>query len=140
MKRIISLTLAVLLIAALFVGCGSTPAGVYTLKTINGSSVKEYYTAAAEAEGIDIDKLLELIDIDLEHPENMMQIELKDDGSVAFKSNFGDAKEGTGTWKQEGDKLILTMDGEDQTIDYKNGEMTLELGNAEKPMTVVLGK
>ena len=140
MKRVISLTLAVLLIAALFVGCSSSPAGTYTLKTINGKSAKEYYTAAASEAGIDVDTLLEYLGIDLDHPENLMQFVLKEDGTADYKLNLGDVKEGSGTWKLEGDKLTLTLDGDAQEIQYKDGQMILELGSSTEPMTVVLGK
>ena len=115
MKRVISLTLAVLLIAALFVGCSSSPAG-------------------------DVDTLLEYLGVDLDHPENLMQFVLKEDGTADYKLNLGDVKEGSGTWKLEGDKLTLTLDGDAQEIQYKDGQMILELGSSTEPMTIVLGK
>lgn len=160
MKRIISLTLAVLLIAALFVGCSGTggtggkadsPVGVYTIKTINDKSVKDYFTeafaAASEEYGIDMSALLGLMGIDLDHPEDLMQFNLKEDGTVEFTSKLdemGEEDEGeeqqTGTWKQEGDKIIITADGEDQELTYKNGELIMTAEEDGETMTMVLTK
>ena len=80
MKRVISLTLVVLLIAAMFVGCGgsSSPAGSYAIKTIDGKSLKDYFAAAAEDYGIDVTALLTMVGIDLDHPEDLMSIVLKE--------------------------------------------------------------
>ncbi len=143
MKRTLSLILAALLIAGLFVGCGllGSPEGTYTVQTINGKSVKEYFSAAAEDYGLDLSKMLLMLGIDLDHPEELMSIELKEDGTVEYKSGLlGDAKVGSGTWKKEDGKIILTLVGETKEIEYKNGKMILEIGSAEKPMTVVLGR
>ena len=143
MKRTISLILAVLLVAALFAGCElfGSPAGTYTLKTINGKTLREYYTESAKDYGIDVEKLLKLLGIDLDHPEELMSIVLNEDGTVEYRAGLlGDAKVASGTWKQEGGKLILTLAGETKELDYKNGKITLELGSSDKPMTVVLGK
>lgn len=144
MKRILSLLLAVLLAAALFAGCGllGSPEGTYTVQTINGKSVKDYYTTVAKEEyGVDLTGLLSLLGIDLEHPEELMSIVLKEDGTAEYRSGLlGDAKVASGTWKQEGGKLTLTLAGETKELDYRNGKITLELGSASKPMTVVLGK
>ena len=144
MKRILSLVLAVLLVAALFAGCEllGSPAGTYTVKTINGKSVKDYYTTTAKEEyGVDLTGLLSLLGIDLDHPEELMSIDLKEDGTAEYKSGLlGDAKVASGTWKQEGGKLLLTLAGETRELDYSFGKITLELGSEQKPMTVVLGK
>lgn len=144
MKRILSLVLAVLLVAALFAGCEllGSPAGTYTVQTINGKSVKDYYTTAAKEEyGVDLTGLLSLLGVDLDHPEELMSIVLKEDGAAEYKSGLlGDTKVASGTWKQENGKLLLTLGGETRELEYRNGKITLELGSADKPMTVVLGK
>ena len=144
MKRIFSLVLAVLLVAALFAGCEllSSPAGTYVVQTINGKSVKDYYTTAAKEEyGIDVTGLLTLLGIDLDHPEELMSIVLKEDGAVEYKSGLlGDMKADSGTWKLEGGKLFLTFSGETRELEYRNGKITVELGSSGKPMTVVLGR
>ena len=160
MKRIISLTLAVLLIAALFAGCAGSkadsPVGTYVIKTINDKSVKDYFTeafgAASEESGFDMSALLTLMGIDLDHPEDLMQITLKEDGTVEFTSKLdeiGEAEEGeevegeekeTGTWKQDGDKIIISADGEDTELGYKNGELTMTTEEDGETMSMVLTK
>ena len=144
MKRILSLVLATLLLAALFAGCEllGSPAGTYTVQTINGQSVKDYYTTAAKEEyGVDLTGLLSLLGIDLDHPEELMSIVLKEDGTVEYKSGLlGDMKVASGTWKQEGGKLLLTLGGETKELEYRNGKITVELGSASKPKTVVLSR
>ena len=159
MKRIISLTLAVLLIAALFAGCAGSkadsPVGTYVIKTINDKSVKDYFTeafGAASEEGFDMSALLAMMGIDLEHPEDLMQITLKEDGTVEFTSKLdeiGEAEEGeevegeekeTGTWKQDGDKIIISADGEDTELGYKNGELTMTTEEGGETVSMVLAK
>ena len=159
MKRIISLTLAVLLIAAHFAGCAGSkadsPVGTYVIKTINDKSVKDYFTeafGAASEQGFDMSALLAMMGIDLEHPEDLMQITLKEDGTVEFTSKLdeiGEAEEGeevegeekeTGTWKQDGDKIIISADGEDTELGYKNGELTMTTEEDGETVSMVLTK
>ena len=153
MKRIISLALAVLLIAALFVGCSgsSNPAGTYVIKTINDKSLKDYFTEAFAAEAgdsdLDMTALLGLLGIDLDHPEEFMKIALNEDGTVEILSKFSSLGEGEedeedekGTWKQEGDKIIITANGETSELTYKNGELIMTAEEDGKPMTMVLAK
>ena len=66
MKRIVSLTLVILMVAALFVGCGSSDSvdGTYKLKAIDGKNVKEYFTAIAEKGGQTLQTVLEYMGID----------------------------------------------------------------------------
>ena len=143
MKRMITLVLAALLVAALFAGCEllGSPAGTYTLNTINGKSVKEYYTAAAEAKGIDAASLLALLGLDVDHPEDLMQVTLKDDGTVEYRSNFDfELREGEGVWKQDNGKTVITLDDESIKIDYAYGKLTAELVSSGKTLNLVLKK
>ena len=85
MKRIVSLTLVVLMIAALFVGCGSDSVpGTYKLKKINDKSIKEFYEEIAKAAGVD----LSTMGVDVNKMEDMITITLKDDGTVEMKGSF----------------------------------------------------
>ena len=73
MKRIVSIALVVLMIAALFAGCSgsSSPEGTYKIKSINGKDVKSYFkesmgALAGEGEEItdeQIDAILALMGI-----------------------------------------------------------------------------
>ena len=139
MKRIVSLTLVVLMVAALFVGCGSSDSldGTYKLKAIDGKNVKEYFTAIAEKGGETLQTVLDFMGIDENTLDNLMTLVLKSDGTFSLNSKM-DAEEKSydGTWTQDGDKLTLTMDNEPQEFTLKDGELTLEL----KGMTMTLGK
>ena len=139
MKRIVSLTLVVLMVAALFVGCGSSDSldGTYKLKAIDGKNVKEYFTAIAEKGGKTLQTVLDFMGIDENTLDNLMTLVLKSDGTFSLNSKM-DAEEKSydGTWTQDGDKLTLTMDNEPQEFTLKDGELTLEL----KGMTMTLGK
>ena len=111
MKRIIAMTLVVVMVAALFVGCGSNGVeGTYKLKKVNG---------------VDLEEFAKLMGGDEEIPEISMT--LKSDGSVVAKGDLDDLsdEESTGTWKQEGDKIIITLDGKAQEFDYKDGTLTM---------------
>jgi len=111
MKRIIAMTLVVVMVAALFVGCGSNGVeGTYKLKKVNG---------------VDLEEFAKLMGGDGEIPEISMT--LKSDGSVVAKGDLDDLsdEESTGTWKQEGDKIIITLNGEAQEFDYKDGTLTM---------------
>ena len=144
MKRILSLVLAVLLVAALFAGCeladNSSPEGTYTIKTINGKGIREYYTKNAEAIGIDVDSLLENMGIDLDHSEDLFSITLREDGTFEFKNFLNSDKIGSGTWKVSGDKLILDNGNKAEELEFKNNKITLDVGTAQSPMVLVLGK
>ncbi len=127
MKRIVSLTLVVLMIAALFVGCGSDSVpGTYKLKKINDKSIKEFYEEIAKAAGVD----LSTMGVDVNKMEDMITITLKDDGTVEMKGSFEmdeDAEDqvATGTWTQDGDKVTITVDGDAQECTFKSGELTI---------------
>ena len=127
MKRIVSLTLVVLMIAALFVGCGSDSVpGTYKLKKINDKSIKEFYEEIAKAAGVD----LSTMGIDVNKMEDMITITLKDDGTAEMKGSFEmdeDAEDqvATGTWTQDGDKVTITVDGKAQECTFKSGELTI---------------
>ena len=111
MKRIIAMTLVVVMVAALFVGCGSNGVeGTYKLKKVNG---------------VDLEEFAKLMGGDEEIPEISMT--LKSDGSVVAKGDLVDMsdEESTGTWKQEGDKIVITINGEAQEFDYKDGTLTM---------------
>ena len=139
MKRIVSLILVVLMVAALFVGCGSSDSldGTYKLKAIDGKNVKEYFTAIAEKGGETLQTVLDFMGIDENTLDNLMTLVLKSDGTFSLNSKM-DAEEKSydGTWTQEGDKLTLTMDNEPQEFTLKDGELTFAVDG----MTMTLGK
>ena len=144
MKRILSLVLAILLAAALFAGCEladtGSPEGTYSIQTINGKSLREYYAKNAEAKGIDVDTLLANMGIDLNHPEDLFSITLREDGTCEYKNFLNSDKIGTGTWKVSGGKLYLDNGSRTEEFEFKNNKITLDIGSSESPMVLVLGK
>ncbi len=139
MKRIVSLTLVILMVAALFVGCGSSDSvdGTYKLKAIDGKNVKEYFTAIAEKGGETLQTVLKFMGIDENSLDNLMTLVLKSDGTFSMNSKMDtEEKSYDGTWKQEGDKLTLTIDNEPQEFTLKDGELSFTTDG----MTMTLGK
>lgn len=134
MKRIVSLTLVVLMIAALFVGCGSDSVpGTYKLKKINDKGVKEFFD--------DLGMDLSTLGVDASKLEDMMTMTLKDDGTAEIADNMeGDGKTVTGTWKQDGDKVTISADGKDMEFTFKSGALTYTVEESGMKMTMTLEK
>jgi|GEM_PF-2670461 len=129
MKRYISIALAVLLVVALLAGCaggGANVAGKYVVKSVGDQTVKEYFESMAEefAGLFDLDDLLELFEIS--SFEEFMTIELNADGTAKITVAGEDDDTSTATWKQQGNKIIVTYDGETQELDLNNGELSFK--------------
>lgn len=107
MKRIISIALIALMVAALLTACGG-PDGKYVVKSIGGKAVDEVVKEQAEALGESADELLKQMNID--KAEELMVLELKSDGTAAMESGLTSSSM-SGTWKQDGDKISITMKG-----------------------------
>lgn len=126
MKRIISIALVALMVAALLVGCaGSGPAGKYVVKTIDGKSVQEALEDSAKQSGMDLDELLKQAGID--NVEEIITMELKDDGTAIMDVKMMSTKM-EGTWKQDGDKIAITMEGETANFTLKGNELSNDEG------------
>ena len=129
MKRVISLALAVLFIAALLVGCGDSsdggsvdPVGSYKIKTIDGKTVEDVLKAELESSGMgdmSLDKALELLGIT--SLDDYMTLELKSDGSAVMTSMGGSSN---GTWKQDGSKVSVTFEGDTQEFKLSGNELS----------------
>ena len=129
MKRIVSITLVVLMIAAMFVGCGSSsPEGLYKIKTVNGKSMMDSLKEEAGDEMTEeqIKALLSFLGID--NIEEAITFELKADGTLSVKMM---GEESTGTWKVEGDKITMTIDGDSVTGTYASGKITVKMDDQE---------
>lgn len=132
MKRVISIALVVLFVAALLVGCGgsSDPVGSYKIKSVGGKAIKDMINDELEGSGMSVDDYLKMVNID--SLEDMITLELKSDGTAAFTIS-GTAE--TGTWKQEGDKLTITIDGDAQEAKLSGSELTFKVDNQEYVFT-----
>ena len=124
MQRGIAILLALVLTLALLAGCGgsSDPTGRYVVKTIGGQPVEEYFVSmlGEYAEGIDASTYLQMFGIS--SFEEIMVIELKSDGT-AVATLAGEAAE-TGTWKQDGDQITITIQDDPATFTLKGNELS----------------
>lgn len=108
-------TLVVAMIGVLcLVACGGDPVGTYKFDSMSG-----------KMEGVEIDvkvgdKLMGMVAL----TEDYMVLEIKEDNTYTMKAMEQSA--GSGTWKQDGGKLILTTDGVDQEVDFSGSKITIE--------------
>lgn len=163
MKKILALTLVLVLVLAAFAGCKKDDAtdknaqkttaapvsdgivGWYKAETVNGKTVSQWIaslfsvsiddeTSASMSEE-ELNEMLATLGID---PENFMSLELKEDGTVAMTSMGISAK---GTWKQDGENVtIATNDGTEQTGTFDGTRLTLKESSDGMEMTVVFVK
>ncbi len=124
MKRIATLSLVFLFIFALVTGCaGSTSSsavGTYVTKSVNGVAVDDYFKQEL---GDDINDMLEMLGV--ESFSEFLVMELKADGTAVITSMAEDPE--TASWKQEGNKLIITADGEPQDCTINGNEIAIDL-------------
>ena len=164
MKKILALTLVLVLVLAAFVGCKKTDAtdknaqkttaapvsdgivGWYKAETVNGMSFTEWVasmfggltgedeTAPAMSEE-ELKEKLTSLGIDL---DNFMSIELLEDGT-AVMSSMGIASKGT--WTQDGENVtVTTSDGTEQKGTFDGSRLTLKASSELMETTVVFVK
>ncbi len=126
MKRIISLTLA-LLLSAFAVGCANapSPAGRYVVKTLNGKSIEDSFKDSAQVTDSSLDYMLQMMGIS--SFEEFIVLELKEDGSLTSKSAGKELE--TGTWKQSGSKVTLTLGEESFDFTLNGSELSGKIKN-----------
>lgn len=122
---IVSIALVVLMLAATLAACGgsSSPEGKYVVKSINGLSVSDAIKELAGQLGKTVEEFLELAGIG--SGEEIYTLELKADGKAVMEVKmFSTTVEGT--WKQNGDKIELTIDGETRAFTMNGNELSAE--------------
>lgn len=125
MKRVIALTMAVLMIAALLVACGG-PEGKYVVKSIDGKTVDEAIKESAEAAGMSVDDMLKQMGIN--SADEIVTLELKSDGTAVMEVKmFSTSKEGK--WEKNGDKITITIDDQPSNFTLKGNELHSEDGD-----------
>ncbi len=125
MKRVIALTMAVLMIAALLVACGG-PEGKYVVKSIDGKTVDEAIKESAEAAGMSVDDMLKQMGIN--SADEIVTLELKSDGTAVMEVKmFSTTKEGK--WEKNGDKITITIDDQPSNFTLKGNELHSEDGD-----------
>ena len=132
MKRTVALLLVVVLVAVLFVGC--SPAGEYHVKTIDGKKPMEYFDKIIKEESdgeMDLEEYIEKYDADEDDFKDPMVLELKKNGKFTMTiSLFGEESEMEGTWKKDGNSILLKTEDEDDEdaleLTVKGGKLILE--------------
>ena len=168
MKKILALTLVLVLVLAAFVGCKKTDAtdkngdtaaqktteaplsegivGWYKAETINGMTLTEWMASmfgglAGEDEtagSMSEEDLNEMLTTLGIDLENFMSIELMEDGTADMSSMGVSVK---GTWKQDGENVTITAnDGTEQTGTFDGTRLTLKESSDGMEMTVVFVK
>ena len=168
MKKILALTLVLVLVLAAFVGCKKTRAadkngdppsqktteaplsegivGWYKAETINGMSFTEWMASmfgglAGEDEtapAMSEEELKEKLTSLGIDLDNFMSIELLEDGT-AVMSSMGIASKGT--WTQDGENVtVTTSDGTEQTGTFDGSRLTLKASSELMETTVVFVK
>ena len=168
MKKILALTLVLVLVLAAFVGCKKTHAadkngdppsqktteaplsegivGWYKAETINGMSFTEWMASmfgglAGEDEtapAMSEEELKEKLTSLGIDLDNFMSIELLEDGT-AVMSSMGIASKGT--WTQDGENVtVTTSDGTEQTGTFDGSRLTLKASSELMETTVVFVK
>lgn len=168
MKKILALTLVLVLVLAAFVGCKKTDAtdkngdaaaqktteaplsegivGWYKAETVNGMSFTEWMASmfgglAGEDETaptMSEEELKEKIASLGIDLDNFMSIELLEDGT-AVMSSMGIASKGT--WTQDGENVtVTTSDGTEQKGTFDGSRLTLKASSEQMETTVVFVK
>jgi hypothetical protein len=120
MKRFLIISLAVLMIAVLFAGCGSQdPKGTYILKTIDGKPLEEVLKENLEEAGWTLEVYMSLNKI--ESLDDYMVLELKPFG-VAVMNLYDRVAEGT--WSQTGFKVTIDIDDYPADYNFSGNELT----------------
>ena len=132
MKRSVKLLcslLAALMLCAALGACTpvstDSPVGFYKIRSIDGKSVNDYFTAEAEKSGLDLDGLRAMFALlgFTGELEEYITIELMEDGKCDLGVSLEEPE--LGTWKIEGSTVtIIDAEGEAQTLEYKNGTLT----------------
>ena len=168
MKKILALTLVLVLVLAAFVGCKKTRAadkngdppsqktteaplsegivGWYKAETVNGMSFTEWMASMfggltgedETAPAMSEEELKEKLTSLGIDLDNFMSIELLEDGT-AVMSSMGIASKGT--WTQDGENVtVTTSDGTEQTGTFDGSRLTLKASSELMETTVVFVK
>ena len=114
MKKAIAIVLLAVMILGLLAACGGGNngekklLGTYKLYMLADMTIKEY---------------ADLFEVSVEEAEKIMTLELKSGGKAVFTS---DGESETVDWKVDGEKLVLSAEGETLEGTIKDGIITLD--------------
>ena len=140
LKKTIVIVLVMVLLLTMFTACGKTsPKGKYYIKSVNGTPIEEFITNGLGS-STTIEQFLKECGID--SVDEYMVCEFKSDGTMIQYSPAYPAPQ-EGTWKQEGDEIIMTQDGQSGRGTIKGKEFsytTATFGNTEGYQLVFIKK
>ena len=113
-KQVLTFLMALMMIVSLAAcgGGGKSPVGTYQLTAITSDGVEMSVEEMNELFGVETD----------------MSLELKDDNSFTWDMGFwGDGENASGTWKMDGDALVLSAEGEDLSVTYDGKTIVMDL-------------
>ena len=114
-KQIMVFLMALLMIAGL-AGCGGSKsksaAGTYKMTKMGSGDME-----------MSAEEMSELFEMEVE-----MVLELKDDNSFTLDLGFlGDGETANGTWKMDGDSLILSAEGDEISVTYDGKTIVMDV-------------
>ena len=140
MKRIISLSMVILLLAALFVGCDvvseflspTTAEGLYELKSVSGMDVRTFVAKLLNRTALSDQEVNALLQKGgIKSLEQCMMLEMREDGS--FTAYAVGNKKIDGSWRLDGSKIIING----HEYDFKTGDIVMEYAGETIVMTKV---
>lgn len=124
-KSIISVLMLLVMVFTL-VGCKKTPAivGAWTGKSIETAGIT-----------MDMEKFAEQLG---EAGANFkVTMDVKEDNT--FSIDFG-GETSQGTWKENGEKYTLTVDGSDQDVTIEDGQLVFEMTEENQTVKLIFAK
>ena len=112
-KRVLTFLMAMAMIVSL-AACGGNkgPAGTYKLTTMKSDGLE-----------MNVEELAALFEMDIQ-----VTLQLKDDNSFTLDMGFlGDGENASGTWKMDGNSLILTAEGEELAVTYDGKTIVMDM-------------
>ena len=108
--------------------------GSYVLVEMNGQTLEEMIADAAADSGMTADDFLDAMkEVGMDF-ENLIVLEIHEDGTCKMTSMADDSEEGT--WSLDGDQVTITFDGDDATGTFADGKISL----SEEDTTMVFAK
>lgn len=113
-RRVFAIVMAALILVALLAACSGGSG--------DSKYVGKYYTS--QIADWSIQEYAELLGITEQEAKEFIVIELKSGGKAAFTSD-GESEEVN--WKADGDKIVLSAEGETMEGVYKDGTITFDM-------------
>lgn len=132
MKKLLGVILAIVMLTSCMFTLGCS-------KEIEGTYKFDYMTMYSDGVEIELEageKYMGMYTLS----ENFVTLVLKEDGSCIFSMSMGDEGLTSGTWRQEDDELIITIDGEEDVMKIDGDKLIMEDYVDGQKLKIVLSK